>query len=361
MMYPSVFAPGTAEAVRLLDQGVPLRSVATQLGLSTDALQKRVRRYRVAVERGAVEPEGDSALLEWSTAESPSPGGAVPERAGGSNVLSRTVQAERVDGWEHSLMVTADHHFDHVDCDRELLRYQLEQAVERKAEAVAIGDIFCAMQGKMDRRASKVDLRPEYLVDGYLDAIVEDAAAWYAPFAPHLSLLTYGNHESKVASYTETDILRRFHRELQRAPGGQHVQLGAYAGWYVLDLAFPDGTVHPFRIRYHHGWGGGGPVTVGAIGAQRQRAATDCDAYLQGHIHEKWWIDAVVETVVDGRLVSRTVPQICAGPYKDEGRRGMGWHTETGKPLKPQGAVWLHIYYSKRQGGIVARAEGVRL
>ena len=64
---------------------------------------------------------------------------------------------------------------------------------------------------------------------------------------------------------------------------------------------------------------------------------------------------------MDGRLVSRTIPQICAGPYKDEGRRGMGWHTETGKPLKPQGAVWLHIYYSKRQGGIVARAEGVRL
>lgn len=362
--YPSVFSDETIRAVRMLADGVPRHDVAAKLRISIDALQKRVRRYQQAVERKSVTPEDGALDQPWQAPEPLAPGesaGPVIERAGGSNVLSRTVQAEKVDGWEVSVMVSADHHFDSVDCERDLMRYQLDQAVARGAEVVAIGDVFCAMQGKTDRRAGKPDLRPEYKVDGYLDAIVEDAARWYEPYAGAISLLTYGNHEGKVAAYTETDILRRFWREMQRAPGGEQMKLGAYAGWYVLDLTFPDGTVQPFRIRYHHGWGGGGPVTVGAIGAQRQRAAADYDAYIQGHIHEKWWIDAVRETVLDGRLVTRTVPHICAGPYKDEGRRGMGYHVENGRPFKPLGAVWLHVYWSKRQGGILARAEGVRL
>lgn len=361
--FPAIFAPGTAEAAAMIDQGIPPRQIAAEYGLTTDALQKRVARYKAALERGAVAPE-QATPAPWQVAPGPDDAPASPDRqppAGGANVLRRTVKAERAAGWSASILVTSDHHFDHVSCDRDLLRHHLEQAAERDAGVLVIGDLFCAMQGKMDRRASKPELRPEYLVDGYLDAIVEDAADWYAPYAPHLWLLTYGNHETKVASYTETDILKRFHREMTRAPGGADAQLGTYAGWLVLDLTFPDGSVQPIRVRYHHGWGGGGPVTLGAIGTSRQAAASDYDVYIQGHIHERWCLSRVRETVEDGRLVTRTVPHICAGTYKAEGMKGMGWHVETGKPIKPLGGYWLHLYWSERHGCVLPRAEEVEL
>lgn len=280
-----------------------------------------------------------------------------------SSLLHRiTIPAERRAGWSYDLLCTADHHFDHVDCERELLRYHLDQARDRGAGVVVVGDLFCAMQGKLDRRASKPELRPEYLVAGYMDAIVDDALAWYGPYAQNLKLLTYGNHETKVTSYQETDILRRFHQGVTRQPGGEGALLGRYAGWLCVDAEFPDGAVQTLRGRYHHGWGGGGPVTLGVIGTNRQAAAADYDFYIQGHIHECWEIVRVRETVgPSGQVEYRSVPHICCGPYKNEGTRGIGWHVETGKPVKPLGGRWLRFYWSERQQAVLVKSEAVDL
>lgn len=272
------------------------------------------------------------------------------------------IQAERRQGWRQSILVTSDHHFDHVHCDRELLRFHLNQARERSAGVLVLGDLFCAMQGKTDRRAAKPDLRPEYLVDAYADAIVDDAIDWYTPYADLIWLISYGNHESKYQSYHETDILRRLHRGLQRTPGA-NILLGTYAGWLSFDLDFGDGdAAQRLRLRYHHGWGGGGPVTLGTIGTNRQAAAADYDIYAQGHIHEQWSVTRMRETVgPDGRMVVRRVPHICAGTYKAEGGGGMGWHVETGKPPKPSGGYWLHLYWSERQQCVLPKTEEVEL
>ena len=301
-------------------------------------------------QRAAVGPQGATVA----------DGPAEPTAGAVAQVV--TIRAEARAGWTQSVLVTSDHHFDHIDCDRSLLRHHLTQAAERGAGVLVLGDLFCAMQGKMDRRASKPELRPEYLVPGYMDAIVEDAVNWYAPFAPHLWLLTYGNHETKVTSYQETDILKRFWRELTRQPGGGGVLLGSYAGWLSMDCVMEGRPTQRVRLRYHHGWGGGGPVTLGVIGTNRQAAAADFDVYAQGHIHESWSVARMRETVgPDGGAVVRRVPYICAGTYKNEGTRGIGWHIETGKPPKPLGGYWLHLYWSERQQAILSRTEEVEL
>lgn len=368
-VYPSAFDPSTVEAAKAIAAGANPRDIAGRLGLPLDALTKRVKRYRAAVERGAVAPatvyQGEPAPMRVYPAPMEDPeampdGAPEVDQSSGNVAHTVTLQAEARDGWRQSILVTSDHHFDHVDCDRALLRYHLDQAIERNAGVLVLGDLFCAMQGKMDRRASKPELRPEYLVPGYMDAIVDDAVSWYAPYASALWLLTYGNHETKVASYSETDILRRFWRELSRQPGGESIRLGSYAGWLSFDCQLDGLPTQRLRLRYHHGWGGGGPVTLGVIGTNRQASSADYDIYAQGHIHESWSVARMRETVdAEGRAAVRRVPHICAGTYKDEGRRGMGWHVETGKPPKPKGGYWLHLYWSSRQQAILARTEEV--
>lgn len=267
------------------------------------------------------------------------------------------VPCERRAGWRQSILVTADHHWDHVLADRDLLKHHLAQARERQAGVVMVGDIFCLMQGKMDKRGGKPELRSEYLVDHYADAVVDSAAQWYEPYADLLWLATYGNHEGSYQSHHETDVLARWVKELNRHAGGS-ILLGAYTGWLSVELDFGDGTSQLHRSLYHHGWGGGGPVTLGVIGTNRMAAQADYDSYLQGHIHEKWVVWRTRQTIGhDGQLVVRDVPHICAGPYKADGASGKGWHPGTGKPLKPMGGYWLHLDWSERQGCVVPKTE----
>ena len=58
----------------------------------------------------------------------------------------------------------------------------LEQAIKRNAIILDNGDLFCAMEGKGDRRGAK-NLRPENVAGNYLDTLVSDAANRYEKYA----------------------------------------------------------------------------------------------------------------------------------------------------------------------------------
>ena len=60
------------------------------------------------------------------------------------------------------VLLTSDRHHDNPHCNQELEKKHLDQAVEREAVIIDYGDLFCAMQGKYDRRHSKDDIRPEH-------------------------------------------------------------------------------------------------------------------------------------------------------------------------------------------------------
>ena len=84
--------------------------------------------------------------------------------------------------WEQWVLLTSDEHFDSKDCDRKLLKKHHEQAKERNAIILKLGDIFDCMGGAYDPRSGKGDLRPEYNVKNYFDVIVKDAAKFYEPY-----------------------------------------------------------------------------------------------------------------------------------------------------------------------------------
>ena len=57
--------------------------------------------------------------------------------------------------WEQWFLLSSDRHHDNPKTRQDLEQEHLKEAKERNAGVIDIGDLFCAMQGKYDRRASK--------------------------------------------------------------------------------------------------------------------------------------------------------------------------------------------------------------
>ena len=118
--------------------------------------------------------------------------------------------ADRLD-----VLLTSDRHHDHMDCNRDMERRHLEEVKEKDGIIIDIGDLFCAMQGVHDRRSSKDALDPELKRGDYLDALVEQAANFYAPYAKNFALLGLGNHETGILKHAETNLTKRLVSKLK--------------------------------------------------------------------------------------------------------------------------------------------------
>ena len=259
-------------------------------------------------------------------------------------------------------LLRSDAHHDNPDCDQDMELRHLKMAKDRGAGIIDIGDLFCAMQGKYDPRASKRKLRPEHQRDDYLDALVETAADFYEPFARNIILLGRGNHETSISKRHETDLTERLIAVLN-ARTGARIMSNGYTGW--VRFCFRRQHQRSSRVMwYTHGYGGGGPVTLDTIQRQRQQAYIEnADIMLSGHTHDAWHIDAVKHHLSKSGIVERRqVHQLKIPTYKDEYRSGEGgWHVETGKPPKPLGAWWLRFFYeSIRQNVVSVKMEITR-
>lgn len=116
------------------------------------------------------------------------------------------------------------------------------------------------------------------------------------------------------------------------------------------------------RVVYHHGYGGGGPVTKGTIQSSRRRAMLrDYDVEWMGHIHESWLHRDVVEGLApSGRPIYSDVYSLRTAGYKDEWSGGNGWHVERGAPPKPLGAWWLRLTIDAKEKKLVPHFEEAR-
>ena len=249
------------------------------------------------------------------------------------------LRARRTPQWEQWILLTADHHWDHPDCDRDLLAFHLDLAADRGAGVMVFGDLYCAMQTRHDRRGGKSAVRPEHMGTNYLDRLVDTGVEWYAPWASRLWLISDGNHESAVYRNLETDLTTRLCEGLRQRGSG--VMRGSYRGFCTLLL--DDGQhVQPIRLFWDHGSGGGGIVTKGVIQTNRRAAYVDADI-----------LDLARKGVSDeGVPYTTRQTHVCCSTYKAEGESGDGWHVETGKPPKPLGGWWLRLSWSTRLGRV---------
>jgi hypothetical protein len=252
---------------------------------------------------------------------------------------------------EHWFLLSSDHHWDNPDSDREMMKRHLEEAKQKNAYVFMIGDFFCAMQGKYDRRASKEKVRSEHQNANYLDSLVSTAADWLEPYKKQIAVIGLGNHETAILKNHETDLIERLVERLN-INNDNKVYAGGYGGYIRLNFHKSSGGNIPLNIKYFHGYGGGGPVTKGVIQSYRQsQYFPDADIVISGHVHEQYTICYMQERLSDlGKIQLKEQWHVRMPTYKDEYKDGhSGWHIETGKPPKPIGAWWLKVTYNRVQ------------
>lgn len=273
------------------------------------------------------------------------------------------VDVQRREGWEQWFMMMADIHWDNPHCDRRLLKHHLDQAKERGADIMIFGDLFCLMQGRYDPRRARDDIRPEHNVANYLQAVVDDWAAWWEPYAERTRFISYGNHETAILQHAEFDAIQQA-AAVMRANTGASIELGDYDGWIqwrCVDRSSVGDKGNGAKIYrqcitayYTHGSGGGGEVTKGVIKTARRNAWVDgADIVISGHIHEDWQLKTMTEMVLsNGRIVCRPRVHVQLPTYKKEHEDRRGYHRKNERPPKPLGAKWLRLFWHRENDNI---------
>jgi len=249
--------------------------------------------------------------------------------------------------WEEWILLTSDRHWDNPHSNWELQKEHMDEALRRGAAVIDCGDFFCAMQGKWDKRSSKADLRPEHQVPDYLDALVGTAAEFFEPYASIMPIVARGNHEAAILKHHETCLIERFCSTMKYKTG-HTIFNGGYSGFFRIRVR-QDGRT-PGRIltcHYSHGYGGGGPVTRGVIQTNRRAVyLPDADLVVSGHVHEHWQVELMRMRVGRREIYHDRQLHVCLPTYKEEMGTGFeGWHVESGRPPKPQGAAWMRLYF----------------
>jgi hypothetical protein len=261
------------------------------------------------------------------------------------NVVTVRCKASKPD-WEQWALLRSDVHHDNPHCDQKLERRHLEQAKKRDAIIIDNGDLFCAMQGKFDKRGSKDSIRPEHANGKYLDSLVSTAADFYAPYAEQFAVLGLGNHETAISKHHETDLTDRLAGELKLK--GSPVLVSGYGGWVRFRFDLPSGRSETFPLHHYHGSGGGGPVTRGVITTNRMAVYTpDARIILTGHTHDEWNVTIARQRLsAGGKPYRDEVVHVRAAGYKDAWADGsVGFEVERQHGPKPIGAAWVRFFY----------------
>ena len=255
--------------------------------------------------------------------------------------------------WEQWFLLSSDRHHDNAHTNWALEKKHLDEAVQKNAGVLDFGDLFCAMQGKWDTRADTTQCRPEHREGRYLDSIVETAAEFYGPYQKNWLLLSPGNHETSILKRHETDLTERFAEKMARSQNG-HPVVGAYCGYIRFKAIMGNQSRGSLVLYYHHGYGGGGPVTRGVIQTNRMSVyLPDAEIVVSGHTHDSWVVPVARSrlTAYGNTTIDRQTHIRIPG-YKDEFTGGDGWHNHRGGPPKPNGAYWLRIFFNKEKDAV---------
>ena len=130
-------------------------------------------------------------------------------------------------GWSLWYCHMSDLHFDSIKCDIDLLTKHLRLAEERNAIVDINGDIFDAMQSRDDPRRNMDELKAEYKVSHYTDALVMYAADYFLQFKVRY-IFGLGNHETALIKKLNTNLIDRLAHEVRRG-GGEAINTGKAA------------------------------------------------------------------------------------------------------------------------------------
>lgn len=199
-------------------------------------------------------------------------------------------------GFEQDFELMSDTHIGARNVDYELIQDTISDGVKRKARFLINGDVF-DMILVQDRKRFRADCIHPRLA-GKSD-LIDQAVNWgveiFKPAADLIDMVGVGNHEEAIVKYHSKDVIKQFVAELKRHRRriDHTIHYGGYTGF--VDYRFRWGTKYKgqtsadskrFVIYYHHGSGGGAPVTKGMIDFSR-KGWVDSDVIWHGHKHHQ--------------------------------------------------------------------------
>jgi hypothetical protein len=235
----------------------------------------------------------------------------------------------------------------------------LDQAKSGGWPVIDLGDVFDAMQGKRDPRASRLNMKACLSEkEEYFDLLVDYAHEFFKPYAQNMALIGLGNHETSILKHNETHLLKRLASRLETPV------LGAYSGWVkVMFEGHGSQRRRSVNIRYTHGSGGSAPVTKGVIHTNRRAVyLPDAHILLSGHSHESFMVPLGRERISDaGEVYKDEQLHVQVPSYKDE-TTGIsnGYALERGMATTTTGAVWLKFWFNRTENKIKWDAERAR-
>lgn len=261
------------------------------------------------------------------------------------SVVEITAKLNRSESIEFFLM--SDLHIDNPKCRRDILFAHLDECKRRGAKVLINGDLFCFMQGKYDPRRSKSDIREEHNVANYIDAVINDTVKILKPYKDIIIAVADGNHETAILKNLETNTLERFCERFNERYKTNIVH-APYNGWFIFGMEHGGRAKTYFRMKYKHGYGGGGPVTKGTIQHARENMWTEnADAIWMGHTHDCYVLPVSVERF-NTNPSQNFEPKICTvfdirtPAYKAEYAEA-GWPIEKGHGPRVIGGVWMKL------------------
>ena len=262
-------------------------------------------------------------------------------------------------GFEAWVLVRGDAHFDSEFADHQLEISHLEQAKERDAAVIDLGDLWSAMQGVHDPRRRSDEGLDEYEQVDYFDHLVAGAERRYHPYAENWAVQLMGNHEAKVLTHEQTNLVRRFVARM-RKHGSQAVACDTEQ-W--LRFWFSEGESGGEKRRSQsidayavHGVGGAAQVTKGTIQMERRQAWVNADMILSGHVHTPLHVPAVrVGLNQYGNIERQRVDHIQVSGY-ETGREGRSSYLKK-KGIRDQLAIayWIHFYIPRGRRRAIKR------
>ena len=293
------------------------------------------------------------------------------------NVTDVDLTVDRLKSWEQWVLLSSDRHHDNPHSNWDLEIEHLEQAKERMAPILDFGDLFCAMQGRYDKRSNKSAVRPEHQNDQYLDSLVDTAAEFYEPYAPFWAMMAAGNHEGSILKNHETNLNERLIAILNNKTKSK-IQYGHMQGFVRIRFFETSSGVGKRRrakkgakrtvtkkastarkpnprqtitLAYHHGWGGGGLMSFDTLNVRRRAGVLpDADVVVSGHTHDAWHLPIPRMRLTQGGTIIKDLQHHIKIPsYKDSFADGAhGWEVSKGMAPKPLGCVWLRFYWDTK-------------
>lgn len=230
-----------------------------------------------------------------------------------------------------------------------LLIKHLEEAKARDASVIFCGDLFDAMQGRDDKRAMKAALLREFCVDDYFDALVREAADFFAPYAAQICIMGVGNHERKVLERYGANLIERL-AEALKVKGGRPY-CGGFGGWVTFSFENKSGVFSKaIVLHYDHGFGGGSAIT-GDMPSHHRRALYLPDAHIivSGHTHDSWIREFIQRRFHSATGTERRQTQyhLKTPTYHDGyGDEFDSWEAQRGLQPKPTGGYWVEFFYN---------------